>query len=78
MGFNKMKKKLNYKGKVWVEYKPLILKSWMLALFVGATWGTTLTYIKGYWNIIVYTILFFLIILIQLMYERELKERAYK
>lgn len=73
-----MTKKLKHKGKIWVEYKPPILKSWMLAIFVGATWGTTLTYIKGYWNIIGYTILFFLIILIQLMYEKEIKREVYK
>ena len=67
-------KKLEHDGKIWVEYKQPILKSWMLSLLIGLIWGLTFSSVKGYWNILFFISMMFLIVLIQYMYDREIKE----
>lgn len=71
-------KKIKYKGKKWIEYKQPIFKSWMLSILIGSIWGATLQYVRGYWNIPYYIVLFFCIMIIQFMYENELKEAKEK
>jgi hypothetical protein len=69
-----MVKKLKHKGKTWVEYKKPIGKSWMLALFAGVIWSMINNHVGGFWQILNFIILLFWIVIVQIMYDKELKE----
>jgi len=71
-------KKIKYKGKIWVEYKQPLLKSWMMGLLTGVLFGYLYSYLKGWWAILNIFILFVFTIFIQIVYERELEEEKQK